>query len=109
MPQFQRKIPTVEALTFDELIDLAKANPEVNLVHGRPWHFAYRGLIFTHEADDQYLGCWNETVNPEIHGASNPFVFISGQVLLFDDCTTRGATAIYIESAEEFALTWEKI
>lgn len=52
-----KKIPeTVEAITFDELVDYGKANGG-NIVAGMPWSFCYMGRPITHENDDCYLIC----------------------------------------------------
>jgi hypothetical protein len=65
-----RKIPVVviEALTFDDLVEYGKLQPEVNIVNGMPWSFMFHAPYFndknmleikshriTHENDDCYL------------------------------------------------------
>lgn len=45
----------VEAITFDELVEFGKKQPEVNIVDGIPWHFQWEGLSVTHENNDAYI------------------------------------------------------
>src|SRR3990167_1419441 len=52
--RYRKKPVEVEAITFDELIDYAKAHA-ATIVNGVPWSFTYAGHPITHENDDCYL------------------------------------------------------
>ena len=56
---FYRKKPvTVEAITFDELVELGRNAAHLagtSLQDGMPWSFTYRGQPITHESNDCYL------------------------------------------------------
>lgn len=54
MAKFTKKPVEVEAITFDELVKLGKANSG-NVVNGMPWSFEYKGHRITHENDECYL------------------------------------------------------
>jgi hypothetical protein len=51
VPQFRKKPVVVDAITFDALVEHARANS----VSGTPWSFSYAGHAITHENDDCYL------------------------------------------------------
>jgi hypothetical protein len=46
---------TIEAIGFQELVEIALATEGTNIVNGVPWSFHYEGWPVTHENDDQYL------------------------------------------------------
>ncbi len=46
---------TVEAVTFDELVEHGKNQPNANIVDGIPWHFTWHGLSVTHENNEHYI------------------------------------------------------
>ncbi|HET7552173.1 MAG TPA: hypothetical protein VFK04_12855 [Gemmatimonadaceae bacterium] len=54
MAYWRKKPVTVEAITFDELVEHGRANGG-NIVNGMPWSFDYRGHPITHEDDSCYL------------------------------------------------------
>lgn len=54
MGMFKKKPVTIEAITFDELIEYGKASG-ANLIEGMPWSFEYKGHPITHENDECYL------------------------------------------------------
>lgn len=54
MAKFRKKPVVIEAITFDELVEHAKANG-AHIVDGMPWSFSYEGWAITHENDDCYL------------------------------------------------------
>lgn len=66
---FKKKPVTIEAITFDELVEYGKSTmPENHLVNGMPWSFDYKGHPITHENDECYLiptseGTMNMTPN----------------------------------------------
>ncbi len=52
---FYQTIPTtVEALTFDELVQYGRENCPL-LVSNMPWSFVYKGFPVTHENNQRYL------------------------------------------------------
>lgn len=54
MSKYRKKPVVIEAITFDELVQMAKAQG-ANEVNGMPWSFYYAGQPITHENDDCYL------------------------------------------------------
>lgn len=50
-----RSKETIEAVSFQELVEIALAADGTNIVNGVPWSFKYQGWQFTHESDDLYL------------------------------------------------------
>lgn len=54
MASFKRKPATVQAITFDQLVQHGR-DSEANIVHGMPWSFHYKGLPVSHENDECYL------------------------------------------------------
>lgn len=46
---------TIEAIGFQELVEIGLATEGANIVNGVPWSFQYQGWQFTHETDDLYL------------------------------------------------------
>lgn len=54
MKTYTKKPVTVEAITFDELVQYGRDNGE-NIVDGMPWSFKYKGWPISHERDDCYL------------------------------------------------------
>lgn len=54
MPLYRKKPVTIEAITFDELVEYGRASG-AHLVNGMPWSFKYAGHPITHENDDCYL------------------------------------------------------
>jgi hypothetical protein len=54
MAKFRKKPVTIEAITFDELVEHGKLN-STGVVRGMPWSFEYAGQHITHENDDCYL------------------------------------------------------
>lgn len=56
MAKYRKKPVTIDAITFDELVEHGKRQvPEAHLVNGMPWSFTYNGHAITHERDDCYL------------------------------------------------------
>lgn len=59
MSKYRKKPVVIEAITFDELVQLGKivvlARPGGELTNGMPWSFDYRGHPITHENDNCYL------------------------------------------------------
>ena len=56
--KFRKKPVTVEAITFDELVDhgIAECKKAGHaLTNGMPWSFTYGGHHISHETDDCYL------------------------------------------------------
>ncbi|HDR9100043.1 TPA: DUF2829 domain-containing protein [Burkholderia vietnamiensis] len=54
MAKFRKKPVTIDAITFDELVEHGKASG-APLTNGMPWSFTYNGHAITHERDDCYL------------------------------------------------------
>lgn len=54
MAKFRKKPVTIEAITFDELVEHGRSSG-ANIVNGMPWSFSYEGHPITHETDDCYL------------------------------------------------------
>lgn len=54
MTKCKAKTPELTMITFEGLIDWAKA-ANTPLVNGVPWSFTYSGHPVTHENDDLYL------------------------------------------------------
>ena len=54
MGMFTKKPVTIEAITFEEMVEHGKQNAD-ELVDGMPWHFDYKGHPITHENDECYL------------------------------------------------------
>lgn len=52
--KFKKKPVTIEAITFDELVEHGRNNG-ANIVNGMPWSWQYNGQPITHENDDCYL------------------------------------------------------
>lgn len=52
--KFRKKPVVIDAITFDELVALARAQGAKE-VSGMPWAFTYQGQNITHETDDCYL------------------------------------------------------
>lgn len=50
-----RSKETIEAVGFQELVEIALATEGANIVNGVPWAFEYKGANATHETDDLYL------------------------------------------------------
>lgn len=50
-----RSKETIEAVGFQELVEIALATEGTNIVNGVPWSFEYNGANATHETDDLYL------------------------------------------------------
>lgn len=56
MSQFRKKPVVIEAITFDEFVELGRSTMrEDQLVNGMPWAFSYAGHPITHENDGCYL------------------------------------------------------
>lgn len=49
-----RSTKTVEALTFEEFVQVGLSTPGANIRDGVPWAFEYKGANVTHETDDRY-------------------------------------------------------
>lgn len=54
MSKYRKKPVVIEAITFDELVQIGK-DQMVPLYGGMPWSFEYQGQPITHENDDCYL------------------------------------------------------
>lgn len=54
MSYYIKKPVTIEAITFDELVQFGRENG-ANIVNDMPWSFQYKGQPITHENDDCYL------------------------------------------------------
>jgi hypothetical protein len=54
MSKFVKKPVVIEAITFEELLAMAKAQGATE-VNGMPWSFEYAGQPITHENNDCYL------------------------------------------------------
>lgn len=54
MAKFVKKPVIVEAITFDELVNIGKASG-APCYNGMPWSFNYQGQPITHENDNCYL------------------------------------------------------
>jgi hypothetical protein len=88
---FRKKPVTVEAITFEELVEYGRENG-ANIVNGMPWSFQYKGHPITHENDDCYL-------IPTLEGTME---FRRGDMLI-----TGVKGEIYPCKAEIFAATYE--
>ena len=54
MAKFRKKPVVIEAITFDEMVELAKARG-ANMVAGMPWSFDINGHAISHENDECYI------------------------------------------------------
>ena len=54
MSKYRKKPVVIEAITFDELVDIGIASGGL-AVNGMPWSFNYAGHPITHENDECYL------------------------------------------------------
>lgn len=94
MSLYRKKPVVIDAITFDELIEIGKQQvlPDL-LVNGMPWSFTYKGHPITHETDNCY-------VIPTLEG--NMF-------FTRDDMLITGIQGeIYPCKTEIFNLTYEK-
>ena len=56
MARYKRKSIEVDALSFEEFIQLGlKLVDEKDLINGMPWSFKVNGCAVTHEEDDHYI------------------------------------------------------
>jgi hypothetical protein len=55
MALFRKKQVTVEAITFDELVEIGLTSTPLYVGQNIPWSFSYKGQPITHENDDCYL------------------------------------------------------
>ena len=55
MKKYRRRERTVQAITFEELVEFGRRNGKANIVNGMPWSFDFRGFPITHENDECYL------------------------------------------------------
>ena len=55
MPKFKKKPVTVEAITFQELVDHGRRVAPESINGGMPWSFTYAGHHISHENDTCYL------------------------------------------------------
>lgn len=95
MPQFRKKPVTIEAITFEELVQHGlfecTGHPD-RVVNGMPWSFHYKGHPITHEHDDCYC-------IPTLEGMMH---FKRGDMLI-----TGVKGEIYPCRADIFAATYE--
>lgn len=54
MTKYRKKPVVVEAITFDELVEIGKASG-APIYEGVAWSFTYQGQPITHENNDCYL------------------------------------------------------
>ena len=54
MAKYRKKPVVIEAITFEELIEVGKMECGL-MVAGMPWSFEYKGQLITHENDNCYL------------------------------------------------------
>lgn len=96
MPKFRKKPVVIEAITFDEFVEIGRrANPENAREHGGyAWHFRYGGHPITHENDNCYL-------IPTLEGTMR---FERGDMLI-----TGVAGEIYPCKPDIFAATYERV
>jgi len=47
--------PIIDAIGFQELVEIGLATEGANIVNGVPWSFDYRGDHVTHENDNCYI------------------------------------------------------
>lgn len=52
---YRKKPVVIEAITFDEMIQLALNTPNASIIDGVPWVFSYKGHPITHESNACYL------------------------------------------------------
>ena len=91
MPMFRKRPVVVEAITFDELIEIGKQTGAPTF-SGMPWSFRYKGQPITHENDDCYL-------IPTLEGTMK---FKGGEMLI-----TGVKGELYPCKADIFAATYE--
>jgi hypothetical protein len=54
MKNYRKKPVTIQAMTFDEMVEYGKANGG-NIVNGMPWSFNINGHAVSHENDECYI------------------------------------------------------
>jgi hypothetical protein len=54
MGKYRKKPVTVEAITFEELVQHG-IDSGCPITNGMPWSFEYKGHAITHETDDCYI------------------------------------------------------
>lgn len=94
MSKFRKKPVTIEAITFDELVEFAKAQGATSPTGGNPWAFEYAGHPITHENEDCYL-------IPTLEGTMR---FDRGDMLI-----TGVKGEIYPCKADIFAATYDPV
>lgn len=97
MATYQERPRTVEAVTFEELVELAKAEG-ANIVEGMPWAFTYNGLAVTHDSDDRYI----------ITHESKSFTFRRGEVLVSETLVSLEKVH-YAVPVELFERGWQRV
>lgn len=97
MATYQERPRTVEAVTFEELVELAKAEG-ANIVEGMPWAFTYNGLAVTHDSDDRYI----------ITHQSKSFTFRRGEVLVSETLISLEKVH-YAMPVELFNKGWQRV
>lgn len=55
MSKYRRGVMSVEAITFDKLVEYGLQNAGDHIHNRMPWSFEYKGRRITHEKDDWYL------------------------------------------------------
>lgn len=93
MAKYRKKPVTIEAITFDELVEHGVAQG-VPLTNGMPWSFEYKGHPITHENDTCYL-------IPTLEGTMK---FCLGDMLI-----TGVKGEIYPCKADIFAATYDLV
>lgn len=95
MATYQERPRTVEAITFEELVEHGLKAEGANIVEGVPWSFGYRGLTVTHETDDCYQLSFE---------ASKIFTFRRGEVLVSPHSGFHYACPV-----EVFEKSWQRV
>jgi hypothetical protein len=95
MNKYRMKEIIIDAISFDELVELGKLSAPV-LVKGMPWSFSVNGYTVTHENDNLYLVS-------RTHG--EPLKFGRGQMLTF----TKRGEPMFVMTREGFNDIYEPI
>lgn len=93
MSQYQRKPDVIEAITFDELVEIGKASG-APVYDGMAWSFEYHGQPITHENQNCYI----------VPTSAGTVHFERGDMLVIHP---EGKFSVY--DIETFQATYEKV
>lgn len=95
MATYQERPRTVEAITFEELVEHGLKAEGANIVEGMPWSFEYNGLAVQgfHEDNDRYI----------LVSERGSFSFRRGEMLVSQ------ANVHYACPVEVFEKSWQRV